>query len=251
MSAFERVALVTGSGSGLGRVTAMAFARDGYGVAVSDVNPEFGVETVATIRRAGGQASFFEADVSQPAAVQQLVADVASSFGSLHVAVNNAGIVGPSTPFHEYHYDAWDRLLAVNLTGVFLCMQSEVSHMRAAGGGAIVNVSSRAGLVGAAGRGGYAATKHGVVGLTRTAAVEYAGQGIRVNAVCPGAIMTPMLESVLAEDPGSRSRYEETSPMARLALPEEVADSIVWLCSPAASFINGAALPIDGGAAAR
>jgi NAD(P)-dependent dehydrogenase (short-subunit alcohol dehydrogenase family) len=244
-----KVALVTGAGSGIGRASALAFAREGAKVVVSDVAEERSRETIAAIVAGGGEATFVRADVSVPEDVAALVRAVVEAFGRLDCAHNNAGITGADTgvgPTHLHPEETWHRVIAVNLTGVWLCMKHETAQMLAQGGGAIVNTASAAGLIGLAGVSAYVASKHGVVGLTRTAALEYAQQGIRVNAVCPGYIRTPMTAAGFA-DPERRARNIAREPIGRYGEPEEVAEVVVWLCSDAASFVTGHALAVDGG----
>lgn len=246
-----KVALVTGGSSGIGRASARAFAREGAKVVVADVATEGGEETVRLIAEAGGEARFLAADVSRPEDVARLVEHAVETYGRLDCAHNNAGIEGAlGVPFHEYPEEMWDRLLMVNLKGVWLCLRAEIVQMLQQGGGAIVNTSSVWGLVGGGGP-AYVASKHGVVGLTKTAALEYAARGIRINAVCPGAIRTPMLERVFEQSPETEARFVELEPIGRLGTPEEVAAAVVWLCSDAASFVTGLAMPVDGAFVAR
>ena len=248
-----RVALVTGAASGIGRASALAFANDGARVVVADVAADQGRETVDLIEAAGGEAIFVLADVSKRGDVEHLVTAAIDTFGRLDSAHNNAGIEGATpagTAFHDYPDEMWDRVLGINLKGVWLCMQVEIVQMLAQGGGAIVNTASIAGLVGGFG-GAYSAAKHGVVGLTKVAALEYATRGIRVNAVCPGGIRTPMLERVFARRPETEQLFVAGEPVGRLGTPEEIAAAVVWLCSDGASFLTGVALPIDGGWVAR
>src|SRR5262245_53358781 len=248
-----KVALVTGAGSGIGRATAVAFAAAGAKVVVSDVAVDGGHETVARINGAGGEATFVRADVSVAHDAAALVHAAVEAYGRLDYAHNNAGIEGSAargTAFHEYPEAVWDEVLRINLTGVWLCMKAELAQMLAQGGGAIVNTASVAGLVGGAGP-AYTASKHGVVGLTKTAALAYAQRGVRVNAVCPGIVRTPMLERVFAGRPEAEERALAAEPVGRFAAPEEVAAAVVWLCSDAASFVTGVALPVDGGWVAR
>ena len=242
-------ALVTGGASGIGRATALAMAREGARVAVADQTEAGAAGTVAMINAAGGQAIAIAADVADEAQVGAMVARTVAAFGRLDCAFNNAGIaprhVGqPGQRTHEMSRQSFDAMLAVNLTGVFLCMKHEIVQMLAQGGGAIVNTASVAGLVGLPTASNYVAAKHGVVGLTRTAAMEYAEDKIRVNCVNPGYIKTPMT------DPGMAERYDQLMtkvPMNRLGLPEEIAEAVVWLCSDRASFMTGAAQVVDGG----
>ncbi len=243
-----KTALLTGSGSGLGRAAALLFAGRGAKVVVSDVNEAGGAETVRLIEEAGGTATFFRCDVSQENEVEALIQHAVETYGRLDFAVNNAGIGGVLTPTHQYPAANFERVMAVNCTGVFLCLKAELAVMLKQGGGSIVNVSSVSGLVGFPYNLAYATSKHAVVGMTRTAALEYAKKNIRVNAVCPVFTMTPMVEGLLeAVGPERGAAMEQAIPMKRFGQPEEIAEAIVWLCSDAASFITGHALPIDGG----
>lgn len=243
-----KTALVTGSGSGLGRAAAVLFAQRGANVVVSDVNEAGGAETVRLIEAAGGKAAFFRCDVASETEVNGLIHFAVDTFGRLDCAVNNAGIGGALAPTHLYPADNFERVMAVNCTGVFLCLKAELQVMLKAGGGSIVNVSSLSGLVGFPNNLAYATSKHAVVGLTRTAALEYAPKNIRINAVCPAFTVTPMVEGLLeAVGPERGAKMEAAIPMKRFGQPEEIAEAIVWLCSDAASFVTGHALPIDGG----
>jgi NAD(P)-dependent dehydrogenase (short-subunit alcohol dehydrogenase family) len=246
-----KVALVTGAGSGIGRATALRFAGAGAAVAVADFDADGGAETVELVEDAGGEAAFFEVDVSDEAAVSGLVDAVVEQFGGLDLAHNNAGIEGEAGPVTEQSLENWDRVIDVNLRGVFLCMKHEIPAMRERGGGAIVNTSSVAGLVGAANLTPYYASKHGVVGLTRSVAVEAAADDIRVNAVCPGVIATPMVERFTGGDADVLAETVEPQAIKRPGDPEEVAATIVWLCSEEASFVTGVAMPVDGGYVAQ
>jgi NAD(P)-dependent dehydrogenase (short-subunit alcohol dehydrogenase family) len=242
-------ALITGGGGGIGRATALAFAREGARVAVADVMEEAARETVALVNAAGGQAISLSGDVSRDADVRAMIDAVVGTYRRLDCAFNNAGIAG----WHvdailkktaEWSEEAFDRMIAVNLRGVWLCMRHELPQMQAQGGGAIVNTGSIAGLVGLPNSSAYVAAKHGVIGLTKTAALEYAEANIRVNAVCPGYIKTPMTE------PSMRLRGEAIlaqTPLKRMGSPEEIAEMVVWLCSERASYVSGAAYNVDGG----
>ena len=242
-------ALITGGGGGIGRATALAFAREGARVAVADVVEEVARETVAQVNAAGGQAISLSGDVSRDADVRAMIDAVVGTYRRLDCAFNNAGIAG----WHvdailkktaEWSEEAFDRMIAVNLKGVWLCMRHELPQMQAQGSGAIVNTGSIAGLVGLPNSSAYVAAKHGVIGLTKTAALEYAESNIRVNAVCPGYIKTPMTE------PSMRLRGEAIlaqTPLKRMGNPEEIAEMVVWLCSERASYVSGAAYNVDGG----
>lgn len=249
-----KVALVTGAGSGIGRASAVAFAREGAAVAVVDVADEAAAETVGLITADGGTASAVHADVSDPAQVEAMVAAAVSRYGGLDIAHNNAGIEGASASIVEYPLESWDRVIAINLSSVFYGLKHEIPAMLARGGGAIVNTASILGLVGFANAAAYTAAKHGVVGLTKVAALEVSGSGIRVNAVCPGFIETPMImERGLAAgtDRGAYDQIAALHPAGRLGTPEEVAATVLWLCSPAASFVTGGAYTVDGAYTAR
>lgn len=255
MADFEdKVALVTGAASGIGRATALAFAGRKAQVAVSDVSVKGGQETVELIEEMGGRAFFVRADVSSAGEVEAMVAETVSRLGGLDCAVNNAGTEGQMAPTPDYDEDAFNRVLAINLTGVWLCMKQEIPRLIERGGGAIVNVSSIAGVVGFPNTCAYTASKHGVLGLTRTAAIEYAPQDIRVNAVCPGIIETPMvMERALkaGADPEVYKQLAELHPVGRMGKAEEVARAILWLCSDDSSFVTGHPLLVDGGYVAR
>ena len=246
-----KVALVTGGGSGIGRASALAFAREGAKVVVADVDVEGGEETVRMIEVSGGIAIFVSTDVSQAAEVTALVERAVATYGCLDCALNNAGIQGEIKQTAECSEENWNRIIATNLTGVWLGMKHEIPHMLKQGGGAIVNMASNFGLVGSNGMPAYSASKHGVVGLTKTAALEYAKSGIRVNAVCPGPVQTPLIDKILRAQPELANQIIEAikdrEPIGRMGLPEEIAEAVVWLCSDAASFVTGTAMAVDGG----
>ncbi len=242
-----KVSLITGGGSGIGKASALAFAREGSKVVVADVNVEGGDETVRLIQDTGGEATFVRADVSNAGDVSAMVSHAVQTYNRLDCAFNNAGISGGRGRIHEYTEDDWSRVLDINLTGVWLCMKYEIIQMLNQGGGAIVNTASVMGLVGGSRSPAYGATKHGVVGLTKTGAVDYAQESIRINAVCPGYIRTPMIEQGILSDPVAEERVVSRHPMHRLGTPEEIAEAVVWLCSDAASFVTGTAMTVDGG----
>lgn len=244
-----RVALVTGAASGIGRACAVAFAEAGVAhVVVADVDDAGGFETVRAVDEAGAEGRFVHADVTRADDVTAMVGVCVDEYGGLDAAVNNAGTSGSSANVADYPLDEWQRVVDLNLTGVFLCLRRELTVMAGRGRGAIVNVASAAGLVGFPGLSAYVASKHGVVGLTKSAALEYAAAGVRVNAVCPGTVRTPMLEEYMARAPGIEQMMEQSNPLGRLAAPGEIASAVVWLCSDAASFVLGHAFPVDGGA---
>jgi 3-hydroxybutyrate dehydrogenase len=244
-----KVALVTGGASGIGRATALTFAREGAKLIIADMNEEGGQQTVHMITEQGGEATFVCVDVSQASEVEAMISKTVQTYGRLDCAHNNAGVTQRAYPTTaEFPEDDWHRVLAINLTGVWLCMKYEIPQMLMQGSGAIVNTASVAGLVGLAGRSAYVASKHGVVGITRTAALEYAPQGIRVNCVCPGYIRTPMVAYVLQKEGVQlEKQMVAREPIGRLGTPEEIAETVVWLCSDAASFITGHTMTVDGG----
>jgi NAD(P)-dependent dehydrogenase (short-subunit alcohol dehydrogenase family) len=246
-----KVTLVTGGGSGIGRAAALALARAGSAVVVADINGDSATETATLIRVTGGQADVVQADVTLAEQVEAMVAATVERFGQLDCAVNNAGISGGLTSLLDCDEATFDRVMAVNVKGVWLCMQAQLRVMLQQGGGAIVNMASVAGLIGTPTLPAYGASKHAVVGLTRTAALSYATQGIRVNAVCPAFIDTPMVDAFIEQEPGMADAVQQSAPIGRIGRPEEVAAAVVWLCSDAASFVTGAAMPIDGGLTAR
>jgi NAD(P)-dependent dehydrogenase (short-subunit alcohol dehydrogenase family) len=249
----DKVAVITGGASGIGRATAMAFAREGATVVVSDVDLAGGDETVSQILAARGKASFVRCDVSSAKDVGDLFGSIRANFGRLDIAFNNAGIELPMTPITDVSEEGWNRLLAVNLTGVFLCIKYEVAAMlERSTGGSIVNNASILGMVGLAGASAYAAAKHGILGLTRTVALECATKGIRVNAVCPGFVDTPMLNRAgITAQPELLARVTNLEPVKRLARPEEIAAAVIWLCSDESSFVTGHPLLVDGGYTAQ
>jgi len=244
----NKVALVTGASSGIGKATALAFARDGYSVVLADRDEAAGEAAAREAEALGSAAHFVPCDVSREADVANLVAETVSTFGQLDAAFNNAGIEGEPAPTAECTTENFDRTLAINLRGVWLCMAHEVRQMlKQEEGGAIVNCASVAGLVGIAGLPAYVASKHGVVGLTRTAALDYATRRIRVNAVCPGAIVTPMLERFMGSSEEAKATVIANEPIGRLGQPDEIAAAVLWLCGDGASFTTGQALAVDGG----
>ena len=239
--------LITGAASGIGRATAQAVAKEGAEVFVADINLKGGAEVVSMIHREGGKAAFIEADLSTREGVSQLFDSLFSRITRLDIAINNAGTGGIYMPTEQYADDAWDKVIALNQSSVFFCMKSELSHMREQGGGAIVNVSSMAGIKGLPNASAYSASKHAVLGLTRTAALEYARHQVRVNAICPVFTRTPMFEGMFSSDPSLEQKLKRSIPLRRYARPEDMANAILWLCDPASSFVTGLCLPIDGG----
>lgn len=246
-----KTALVTGGSSGIGRATAQAFGREGANVVLGARRLKEGEETADLVRRAGGQAVFFLTDVTRPADVESLVRKTVETYGRLDCAFNNAGTTGAMARTAECSEENWDLTISLNLKAVWLCMKYEIIQMLKQGGGVIVNNASTAGLVGMRGGPAYAASKGGVVQLTRTAALEYAKAGIRVNAVCPGFVRTPMVEGPMRANPDLEAWIKRVQPMGRLGEPEEIAEAVVWLSSDAASFVTGHPLVLDGGLVAQ
>ena len=253
VSLTDTVALVTGGSSGIGRQAAETVAARGAKVIVADVDTAGGQETVDRIEAAGGDASFVETDVTDPDSTAEMVETAVEEFGRLDCAFNNAGIGGPQAPVQDTDAEDWQTVIDVNLVGTFNCMRAELEQMQAQeGGGAIVNNSSVLGKVGFENASGYSAAKHGILGLTKTAALENGETGIRVNAVCPGFIETPLLEAGgITSDPDVQAQIESRHAMNRLGTPEEVADAVAWLCSDEASFVTGEALGVEGGYLSR
>jgi len=245
-----KATLVTGGASGIGRAATLAFAREGARLVVADVSPA-GEETASQARALGAAATFERADVSRQADVDRLVERTVALYGRLDCAFNNAGIEGALAPLADYPQDVFERVMQVNLFGVWRCLRAEIPRMVRDGGGAIVNTASIGGLVGAASFSAYVASKHAVVGLTKCAAIDYARAGIRVNAICPGVIDTPMLDRIAASAAEVRDALVAMAPMRRLGTPAEIAEAVVWLCSDAASFVTGHTLAADGGFVAQ
>lgn len=241
----EKVAIVTGGSFGIGRAAAIAFAKRGAKVVVADWIED--TETLNFINSIGGEAIFVKCDVSHDEDVKLMVEKAVSLYGRLDFAFNNAGIEGLSAPTHECTNENWDRTIGINLKGVWLCMKYEIEQMLKEGKGVIVNNASIAGLVGFQNIPAYVASKHGVIGLTKNAALEYSRLGIRVNVVCPGVIKTPMIDRFTGKSKEVERQFESMEPVGRMGRPEEVAETVIWLCSDASSFITGDAIPVDGG----
>ncbi|MGW4224215.1 glucose 1-dehydrogenase [Streptomyces bauhiniae] len=246
-----QVAFLTGAGSGMGLATARAFAASGAAVALADVDEAALAQAAGELTGEGRQFLTLSCDVTDEEQVAAAVGRTVETFGRLDMAYNNAGIQVPPTDAAEEGADQFDGVQAINLRGIWACMKHELRHMRAQGSGAIVNCSSLGGLVGIAGRASYHASKHGVIGLTGSAALEYAPRGIRINAVCPGTIDTPMVSDMIAKGELDRAEAEAGQPINRLGTADEIAQAVLWLCSPGAAFVIGVALPVDGGYVAR
>ena len=247
----NKVVLVTGGSSGIGRASALAFAKAGAKVTVADVDVAGGEETIQLIKNSNGEGMFIRTDVSQQADVSQLIDKIVKSYNRLDCAHNNAGILGDQAFTVDCTEENWNQVMNVNLKGIWLCMKFEIPIMLRQGGGAIVNTSSVNGLRGARNRPAYVASKHGIIGLTKAAALEYAREGIRVNAVCPASVHTPMRKLITGGDPQRETRVDAAHPIGRQANPEEIAETVVWLCSDTASFTTGQAIGIDGGSMAQ
>lgn len=241
----DQVALVTGAGSGIGQAIAVLYAQEGAKVVVSDIHEQGALETVARIKAGGGEASFFQADTSKPADHEKLVQHAVQQYGALHIACNNAGIGGPLAMTGDYPLDGWEKVIAVNLSGVFYGLRYQIPALLKSGGGAIVNIASILGQAGTRFSPAYVAAKHGVVGLTKAAALEYAAQHIRINAVGPGYILTPLLTNTLNEE--QLKPIAGLHPIGRLGQSPEVAELVLWLSSSKASFVTGSYYPVDGG----
>lgn len=242
-----KVAIVTGASAGIGRATALKFAREGAKLVLADLDTDRGHETEQLVKDEGAEVLFVRTDVSDDADVAALVRAAVETFGRLDCAHNNAGIEGVQAPTAETPEENWDRVLRINLKGVWLCMRHEIPAMLEVGGGAIVNTASVAGLVGFPNLPAYVASKHGVVGLTKTAALEYATTGIRINAVCPGVIHTEMIDRITGRDPEVEAQFTAFEPVGRMGTPGEIADAVAYLCSGGASFVTGHTMAVDGG----
>lgn len=245
----DKTILITGSGSGIGRVTALSFAKEGGIIIVSDINEESGLETVDLIEKTGGNAIFIKANVAEYSEVENLVSQIVKLYGKLDIAINNAGIGGTPARTADISLESWDKVMAINATGVFYCMRTEIQQMLKQGNGVIINISSIAGLKGLPNNLPYVASKHAVVGMTKTAALEYSRKNIRINAVCPVFTVTPLFNPEMMEQisEGLSDKLKASIPMKRFADPIEMANAILWLCSDKASFVTGVAMPIDGG----
>jgi NAD(P)-dependent dehydrogenase (short-subunit alcohol dehydrogenase family) len=247
----NKVAIVTGGSFGIGRATAVAFAKRGAKIVIADWKADKDNTTLNQVKAAGSDGIFIECDVSKSGDVKKMIDACVSTYGRLDMAFNNAGIEGAQAITADCTEENWDNTISVNLKGVWLCMKMEIPHMLKSGKGAIVNCASVAGLVGFAGLPAYVASKHAIVGLTKTAALEYATQGIRINAVCPGVIHTEMIDRLSGKKADVEKQFTEMEPVGRMGNPEEIAEAVAWLCSDAASFVTGIPMPVDGGFVAK
>lgn len=243
----DKTVIVTGAGSGIGRACALTFARTGARTVVADVQAESGNETVALIKENGGEATFIETDVSEARDVELLISRTIETYGGLDIAYNNAGIEPPVAKTADIVEEDWDKVISINMKSIWLCMKYEIKAMLERGGGAIVNMSSVVGFLGQPEMASYVACKHAVLGLTKTAALEYVGNNIRVNAVCPAIVATPMVDRFTKGDAGVVAALTAQYPIKRLLDPQEVADAVLWLCSEKTSYLNGHSLVMDGG----
>ncbi|SRR5579883_182814 len=242
-----KVAIITGGAAGIGRSTALAFAREGASVGILDVLDKEGVETAALLKAGGAEVKFLHCNVADAQNVKSAIDEIVSTFGRLDYAFNNAGTEGVSAPTADFTEENWDRVIDINLKGVWLSMKYEIPYMLKQGGGSIVNNSSVAGLVGFAAGAIYTASKHGMIGLTKAASLDYIRKNIRINAVCPGIIHTAMIDRYTHGSKELEKQLIVGEPIGRMGKPEEIADAVLWLCSDAASFVTGIALPVDGG----
>ncbi|HVN90100.1 MAG TPA: glucose 1-dehydrogenase [Candidatus Binataceae bacterium] len=243
-----KVALITGAGSGIGRATAKIFAREGAKIVLADIVADAAQETLNEVKKLGAQGICIKADVANWTDVEGLVAKTVETYGRLDCAFNNAGIEGQPALTHKCTEENWNRVIAINLTGVWHCMKAEIAQLlKQGGGGAIVNTSSVAGIAGSVGGPAYVASKHGVAGLTRAASMEYGKHNIRINAVCPGPIRTPMLGRIMEHTKGGEQGFARSEPLRRLGEPDEIGEAVAWLCSERASYVTGLPMPVDGG----
>jgi NAD(P)-dependent dehydrogenase (short-subunit alcohol dehydrogenase family) len=246
-----KTAIVTGGALGIGRATAVAFAQQGVNVVIADIQEEKAQDTLNLIKDKPGEGHFIKTDVSSLQDIKDMVQETLDKFGSLDYAFNNAGIEGKQTPLAEQSEEDWDKIISINLKGVWTCMKCEIKEMLKAEAGVIVNMSSVAGKVGFANLAPYVATKHGVNGLTKTAALEYAKKGLRINSVCPGVIKTEMIERITKKDKEAEKQFANLAPVGRMGKPEEIAEAVLWLCSEESSFVTGHTLVVDGGFLAK